>query len=135
MLTCFICKKAINDPETLFSHIKESHRIKDNSPFQCTFRQCRSIFSNFSSFKRHVRRCVARIPDNEPESEPEEIIDPEMYVYSVDNDVSHFQKAMNTAALELACSLCANMNLPRCEVYKTIAVFQKTYVTKITSGM
>lgn len=144
MLTCFICKKldqAINDPASLFLHIKNSHKIKDISTFQCTFKQCRSTFSSFSSFKRHVGRCVASNPNSERESEPEsepvseEITDPEMYLYAVDNDVLNFQKEINSAALKLACSLCANTNSPRSETFVTIAAVRKTYVSKIISGM
>lgn len=141
MITCFICRERINEIEIFFDHLKKSHKLKNIDKFQCTFRQCYSVFDNFSSFKRHVINCVEKGTIN-PESDEDvndencdDDVNDENFIFSVDSDVIDFQKGLNKAAMKLACILCANMKNPRGEIYKTIASVKKEYVNEIISGM
>lgn len=63
MLTCVVCKKVIDNPELLFRHIKEEHKIcGNNCKVQCTL--CWKTFSNFSTFKTNVSKCFAEAVDD-----------------------------------------------------------------------
>lgn len=70
MLTCFKCKKVINDPESLFRHIKEEHKISGKRcAVQCTL--CWATFTDFSTFQKisyvvllicqSTRKCMKKV--------------------------------------------------------------------------
>lgn len=130
MLTCFKCKKVINDPETLFRHIKDDHKIcGENCEVQCTL--CWREFSRYSSFKRHVLNCYVNVS---PFDEDEEIPDPALYKYAVDEEISNFEETLNKAAVELVCTLSAKMNWPRQDIFTTVVAFKKTFISRVISG-
>lgn len=117
MLICCVCKDVINNPQTLFRHIKEVHKIcGNNCAVQCTL--CWKKFSNFSTFKNHVLKCFAT-----SETVEDCEVDPALYTYAVDTEICNFESLLKKAALELACGLSAKMNWARKDVYTTISHF------------
>ncbi len=127
MLTCFVCKLEINDPEKLFSHIKKIHGICGNDcACQCTL--CGKLFTKFSRFKTHIEMCFANTP-------VEITIHPDTYEYAVDEAVCRFDEKLKKAALELVCSLASNMRSPRSEIFTVVAAVRKIYLPEIVSGI
>lgn len=134
MLMCFVCRNYSDSTEQLFQHIKKIHRKCEK--YQCTEQTCVGMkFSDFSNFKKHVIRCFGKRSANEEMPNAQDpIIPPELFAYAIDEHVLHFESSLNRGALELACSLAANMSTPRCEVYATIEKFKKFYLTRLITG-
>lgn len=131
MLTCFVCKIVINNPEELFRHIKKDHKICGESCMvQCTL--CGSVFTSFATFKKNVLSCFGKMPIVE---EVAESLDPDLYSNSVDADVLNFEKALNNGALELVCGMCSNMNSSRIAIYNAISAYVRIYMSIIVSGI
>ena len=131
MLVCFVCRIPSDTPELLFEHIKRNH--KKSPKYQCTEQTCVGMkFSDFSAFKKHVLRCFGKRSVNEELPDP--IIPAGLFVYAIDNDVLQFKSGLNRGALELVCSLSAQMNTPRGEVYTTIDKVKSYYLTKLIAG-
>lgn len=135
MLTCFVCKKVINDPESLFRHIKVEHKIcGNNCRVQCTL--CWRIFSNFSTFKANVSRCFAAAEAVDDASEASEAeVDPALYMYAVDIEILDFEAKLRESVLKLACGLSAKMNWPRQDVFTTLSEIKNTFVMELISGI
>ncbi len=126
MLTCFKCKKEICDPATLFSHVKDDHKIcGDNCNVQCTI--CWKTFTDFKSFKRNVLKCFDTMPNDY-------VPDPLLYRYADDEEILNCEVKLNKAIIELTCDLSAKMNWPRKDVFAAIAKFNKLYVSTLISG-
>lgn len=133
MFTCYVCKKRIDDADTLFSHIKHDHPISfKEHKYECRARECFQEFSNFSSFKRHVRRCHEKPSNSENLPQYHEAF--ELFTNSIDENLLNFEETLNEAVLKFVCGLCSNMNTPRKEIYYTIAQFKETYLSKLVAG-
>lgn len=131
-MTCFKCKQVFNDPETLFVHIKQVHKICGrNCLVQCTL--CWKKFSCFSTFKSNVLRCYAASEAARDDEDVKNVeVNPALYAYAVDTDICNFETNLRNAALKLACGLSAKMNWPRQDVFTTISEFNN-YISEIIS--
>lgn len=108
MFACYVCKKRVDDADTLFSHIKDDHPISfKEHKFECRAHECLAEFSNFSSFKRHVRRCYEK-PSNH-ENLPQNNEASELFTNSIDENLLNFEETLNEAVLKFVCGLCSNM--------------------------
>ncbi len=134
MLTCFLCKKRVNVPEALFSHIKNDHPISfKKNIFQCSKPLCWKKFDNFSTFERHVKRCCKKHSNNDETLQDNEGADLFMDLI-IEENLLNFEKRLNAATLKLVCKLCGNMNTPRKEIYSIIEQFQRFYLPEIAAG-
>lgn len=59
------------------------------------------------------------------------IPDPRLYKYAVDEQVLNYEEKLNKANIELVCGLAAKMNWPRKDVFDTIAMIKKLYVSTL----
>lgn len=64
---CFICEKLFNKLNEVIKHLKEFHKIKDNTEnLQCVVNKlsgCRNTFLTFNGLKKHVNGCVIKNQD------------------------------------------------------------------------
>lgn len=134
MLKCFVCDNNFEAPQLLFEHIKQSHKKKGR--YQCTEAICNGmVFSDFSTFKKHVLRCFGKRQTNEDMNNDEHIIPAELFSYAISQEGLKFQTSLNKAALEFVSSLCANMNSSRKEVFLIINKLKQIYLAKIVAGI
>lgn len=135
MLTCFVCKIVINNPDLLFDHIKKEHKIcGNNCKVQCTL--CWKKLSTFSTFKVHVRRCFDNAQAVTDEEDAEEVeVDPELYMYAIDTQICNFQSKFRKSVLKLVCGLSAKMNWARQDVFTTMSEVKNTLISQIISGI
>lgn len=52
---CFKCPRTFNNPNELFYHFKHDHFLSATELVECRQLRCRQSFSNFKSFRAHIK--------------------------------------------------------------------------------
>ncbi len=128
MVKCFKCSFNFLSPQELFSHMKDSHKISDDSSYACTI--CRSQFTKMWKYQRHVTLCFQKLPDSVHQENADAI-----NVDVKQRNLLEFEKSVKQKTLEFICKLASNMNIPRNYVFELVNDFQSLYSAIILEGI
>lgn len=140
-MRCFVCLQDFDDPENLFTHLKDKHRICGNADFRCSL--CPNQFDNFGGFKKHTRNCFRKSKEENSQEDQFEYIGSMDEAFEILNEldmeysdeITDFKELVEKLGLEMVLDMSANMNIPRNLVFKIISNFQKFITETFIHGM
>lgn len=109
MLPCHKCSKITSNPTDLIQHLKVTHQIR-NHWYTCSL--CNSTFDQLYKFRKHSERCFKKKNRNDSMQNT--------FLEKVNENNQTYEELTNEAALDFACKLAANMNVPRNAVFEVI---------------
>lgn len=127
MLPCFKCLEVLPNAIDLCNHIKNDHEMSGRNSYLCLI--CNSRCSYLWRLKKHLQRHEINAANQEG-TETENIFRRP----PVNADLEAYRKLSQSAALEFACKMAGNMNVPRTETFSVIGHVEK-FLSSIADGL